>query len=793
MPNKTLPKRNFWSSFFNLSDWLNLVCLLITLGVVIWSVQQARWVKPSPSFITIFVLAVVVGFILAKSRLPAIAAHFLAILIGAVVVFWQGLSLVYDPDLTSRVLILMEKIQDWWHSQVNSIPSTNTLHIALIFGLLTWIVGYSAIWPLVKKRNPWVAVLLGTIIILINLNFWSKDKYYYFLLFIIAALALIMLATFTRYNSQITKIVHSGINWAPKLWILATVCLITIAVYLTWLSPGFRIAAIDTYAKANSPFKGTFEVFWQNFFATVPGSGSPMLTHGGQQELQLGGSLKLSDQVDYIIDTDYKTYWKTQIYDYYTSQGWKASAIDSKTIQGTTGAGAPSDNQLSYTVVPQVNTNVVPTVGEFVSGSLPILERTLAPMVFEINLNSSSGDALLPPDIASVAQNIRTARSITSRFVPRSDQQLAALLPGNLKLVSINRSGTTVQSISVARTQPEDKSEIALTSAQIIEHQKEATITVQVPPKVFQSELDSAGTNYPMQITDRYLQLPGNLPARVKELAIAITQAYNTPYKKAQAIKDFLSDYPYSLTIDPPPDNADGVDYFLFSQKSGYCTYFASAMTVMLRSAGIPARMVVGFLPGQYDSDTHSYIIRDRDYHAWTEIYFPGHGWITFDATPSNALTGSAGGVTDILPDNSDYSNLDYGQGTSDTVSSPIDFGYYISLSASVIAGIILLLIIIFCIRIYSRPKNSSAVYSRMVFLASVAGLGPKRWQTVLEFSNRLSTALPKNAGNIDTITQAYIVACYSNGTPAISHLDNLKKSWTDLRNALIKRLLHLK
>ena len=102
-----------------------------------------------------------------------------------------------------------------------------------------------------------------------------------------------------------------------------------------------------------------------------------------------------------------------------------------------------------------------------------------------------------------------------------------------------------------------------------------------------------------------------------------------------QAIINYLKDYPYNLKIEAPPANADGVDYFLFTQKTGYCTYFASALAVMLRSVGIPARMVVGFLPGQYDPKAHTYIIRDRDYHAWTEVYFPGYGWITFDPTPN--------------------------------------------------------------------------------------------------------------------------------------------------------------
>lgn len=140
---------------------------------------------------------------------------------------------------------------------------------------------------------------------------------------------------------------------------------------------------------------------------------------------------------------------------------------------------------------------------------------------------------------------------------------------------------------------------------------------------------DSAYTD----ISGMYTALPGHLEQQVFELAVSITQNYNTPYDKALAIKTYLSRYfRYTLDAAAPPSNVDFVTYFLLKGKEGYCTYFASAMTVLCRMVGLPARYVEGFLaePG---ADGIAYVT-GRNAHAWTEVYFTGFGWLPFDPTP---------------------------------------------------------------------------------------------------------------------------------------------------------------
>jgi hypothetical protein len=151
-----------------------------------------------------------------------------------------------------------------------------------------------------------------------------------------------------------------------------------------------------------------------------------------------------------------------------------------------------------------------------------------------------------------------------------------------------------------------------------------------IPPAV----LRQASAEYPKAISDAYLQLPA-LDPRTRDLAAQITSKFSNEYDKAANVELYLkAHYAYSLDL-TGPRAADPLANFLFVTRSGHCEYFASAMTVLLRAAGVPARYVTGFLPGEYNDLGGDYIIRQSDAHAWVEVYFPGYGWITFDPTPA--------------------------------------------------------------------------------------------------------------------------------------------------------------
>ncbi len=132
----------------------------------------------------------------------------------------------------------------------------------------------------------------------------------------------------------------------------------------------------------------------------------------------------------------------------------------------------------------------------------------------------------------------------------------------------------------------------------------------------------------------RYYQLPP-ISSRVKKLAQKITRQHSSQFEKVMAVKNFLKkNYRYDLDVPPFPPDKEVVDYFLFEIKRGYCEHFATAFVVLLRAAGIPARLSTGYLPGNLNPFTGYYEVKAADGHAWGEVYFPPYGWLTFDPTP---------------------------------------------------------------------------------------------------------------------------------------------------------------
>ena len=134
-------------------------------------------------------------------------------------------------------------------------------------------------------------------------------------------------------------------------------------------------------------------------------------------------------------------------------------------------------------------------------------------------------------------------------------------------------------------------------------------------------------------VLDTYTVLPSHLEEVVWQLAAEITEGLSSPYEKAFAIQNYLSrNYRYTLDVAEQPADLDFVTNFLFNTREGYCTYFASAMTVLCRMEGLPARYVEGYL-AEPDARGEA-LVTGKNAHAWTEVYFRGFGWLTFDATP---------------------------------------------------------------------------------------------------------------------------------------------------------------
>jgi len=147
-----------------------------------------------------------------------------------------------------------------------------------------------------------------------------------------------------------------------------------------------------------------------------------------------------------------------------------------------------------------------------------------------------------------------------------------------------------------------------------------------------------------------YLALPRYYAPRVIDLAHVLAGNEASQYEKALALEAYLRGLPYSYQVQPLPGSGDAVEQFLFDMRQGYCTYYASAMAVMARSLGIPARVAIGYATGEYDPAVGAYNVRESDAHAWPELYINGQ-WLPFEPTPIRALPARSVASAEPLPE----------------------------------------------------------------------------------------------------------------------------------------------
>jgi transglutaminase-like putative cysteine protease len=176
--------------------------------------------------------------------------------------------------------------------------------------------------------------------------------------------------------------------------------------------------------------------------------------------------------------------------------------------------------------------------------------------------------------------------------------------------------------------------EVAPDGSRLVEGQSSKYEVISSATKVSATRLAEASPDYPGEIRMAYLQLPQDLPARVRTLSTRIAGGEPDPYHKAIKIQTYLREnFEYDLTVGEVPAGRDAVDYFLFEMSGGFCSHYASSMAVMLRAVGVPARVAAGYAMGDFDPERQAYRVPESSTHAWVEVFFPGYGWVEFEPT----------------------------------------------------------------------------------------------------------------------------------------------------------------
>jgi transglutaminase-like putative cysteine protease len=704
--------------------WLDIFLLFVVMEIAVLSLEQARWLESSPPLTLVLILTMLAVWLLIKTRLPGFLVHIIAPVIGALITY--GL-------LSGRL------------------GAGGTAYFAVFLVYLVWLVGYISTWFFLCKKNAWVAVCLGALVVLVNLSNLPGSYYYFFGLYFIAAAFLIARGRLTGRSLSVER----GIKPARKgivLFAVSLLCLVVLAVAFAWVVPEVRVPELQTMIATQILWKQDIEKSRFNIFAAVPAK-QALITSSMIQELPFEDTWHQGERIDFIVSSRQPSYWQVHAYDTYTSQGWtnrpaSEYLLENEPSRREDSSGSAAE-RLTYKVVTRMKTNEMLITGTFVSADMPVMVR------------ESGGE-------------------ITSVMAPR--------------LLGVGES---------------------------------YTVTVDIP-KVTPADLAGAGQDYPPSISGAYLQLPADFPGSVKELSTEVTAEAGSPYQKVLAIRDYLSGIPYKTEVEPPPEGSDGVEYFLLTGKSGFCIHYASAMAVMLRSVGVPSRLAVGYLPGQPGEKASEYVLRDKQYHAWPQVYFPGYGWVDIEVTPSGYVAPGSEVILEtpwvsgeaiaelpqwdiwrmmamygMPPGGVDTPSAAAAQTTRRGPAGPMAFadelGRALLITLVIIVGFVLLSMPLVLVRSafhgwvwrVDRANLKVMAYEKLCRLGAMVKMGPRPSQTPLEYTAGLAAEFPSQTGDIEKITQAYLENRFGGRRerPSLFEEAEILKARCNVFDELLKRL----
>ncbi len=267
-----------------------------------------------------------------------------------------------------------------------------------------------------------------------------------------------------------------------------------------------------------------------------------------------------------------------------------------------------------------------------------------------------------------------------------------------------------------------------------------------------------------------FLQVPADLPDRVLELALDITAEAGSEVEKAVQIEKYLRRIPYTRETPEPPRGIDFVDHFLFDLREGYCSYYATAMVILLRLNEVPARYVEGYRASFYTEEDlfWSYLedsaaqqaprsleIRKNNAHAWVEVYLQGYGWVVFEPTGPYRIPADGSGVETVEADREE--DLDLTAPVDETKGRFIPFYAGLILFAVPGAGILT-----FSYLRLSRANHPRDLYARVIKVRAAFKYFPEPRETPERITAGLKKDIPALSAEYELMKNSYQELCYS-------------------------------
>jgi hypothetical protein len=646
--------------------------------------------------------------------LPGVVVHIVAVMLGAGVAFQRTANAVLGDDYRLLLTDLGIWLNQVRHNQVISNDLSNKIFL-LFMAFLSFLLAYLSVWLVVRSRRPWLAVLANGVVLLINLNYAPSDDLVFLLVFLLDALLLLMRFTLAdnirQWRAHRLRF-SPDLTWDfTQLGAFFSVIVLILAIVLPVGAP--NAAIINFFNNPNNAWQAVQREF-QTLFGGLNGPGG-----GGfgffSQNLQLQGNIDLPNtEVLRYIGEDPQEYLITQTYDTYDGRAlWTQSLTQTQSYPANAFLPSSStDTRLSNLTVYLTN------IGSGGRGIFANGEPASFTMPVDVYVTVPG---LIPTSWHSqrdlVVGQSYSAQSYLSLATP--DQLRAVPYPANAS------SGT-------------------------------------YPTEVLNDYLTNANTTISPEV------------AATGKQWVTAAGATN-PYDAAEAIESYLrANFSFSFHNGTVPPNQDAVVWFLHNKK-GFCTFFASTMALMMRSLGMPARIAEGFNSGHYDPKQRNYVIKGTDAHVWTQVYFPGYGWINFEPTasfpqfqrgvtggPTPGVTPSAGGGTpgSRLTPTPRFPRETPGPNGPGGISPAV--------SALRVVGIALLFLVALALLVaggflawwrasYRGLSPGAGAFARIVRLGDWLGSRPARAQTPYEYADQLDRAVPEGQGSIRRLAEIYV------------------------------------
>jgi transglutaminase-like putative cysteine protease len=615
--------------------------------------------------------------------------------------------------LNTNYRSLLVHITIWVNLVRQNRPSNDNAIFLLFVAVLSFLLAYLSMWLVVRSRRPWLAVIANGVVLLINLNYAPPDDLVFLLLFLLGALLLLMRFTLADNLRQWRA---RRLRFSPDLsWDftqLGAVFCVFVLLLAYFLPVGVPNQTVtDFFNNPNGPWQSVQRGF-QTLFGGLSGPGGSGFGFFGQNLLLQGDVNLPNTEIMRYTGDDPQEYLITQTYDTYDGHAvWTQSLTQTQSYAENTYLPPPAPTvRLSTLHVTLTNVGTGGT-NIFAGGD---------PAVFNVPVDVQ---VTVP---GAIPTSWRAQHTLINGVTYDAQSYLSIATPDQLRAVPLPANA-------------------------------------------------SAGL-YPSDVLNDYLTngnttISPEVAATAKQWVSAA--GAETPYDMALAIEANLHTFTFSFHNGAVPDNQDAVVWFLHN-KRGFCTFFASAMALMMRSLGMPARIAEGYNNGHFDAARSNYIIRGTDAHAWTQVYFPGYGWINFEPTASfpefqrgfpggttpgitPSTTGSPGGRRPTeTPNPTGATPTAGGPPPSPVVIALRDFGIALAL----LIGFVLLVtggFLAWWRALYRGLSPGAGAYVRIVRLGIWSGSPPAPAQTPTEYGETLGRAAPEERGAIQRLTDLYV------------------------------------